>query len=51
VAISAPAAARQAACFEPASLWENGHCESFNSRLRDVLLDGEISYALKEVQT
>ena len=27
---------------EPGSPWENGHIESFNSRLRDELLNGEI---------
>lgn len=27
---------------EPGSPWENGYIESFNSRLRDNLLDGEI---------
>ncbi len=26
----------------PGSPWENGYCESFNSRLRDELLNGEI---------
>jgi len=29
---------------------ENGFIESFNSRLRDELLDGEIFYALREAQ-
>jgi putative transposase len=27
---------------EPGSPWENGYIESFNGKLRDVLLDGEI---------
>jgi transposase InsO family protein len=27
----------------PGSPWENGYCESFNSKLRDELLNGEIS--------
>jgi putative transposase len=27
---------------EPGSPWENGYCESFNSKLRDELLNGEI---------
>ena len=31
----------------PGSSWENGYCESFNSRLRDELLNGEIFYTLK----
>jgi len=30
------------------SLWENGYIESFNARLRDELLDGEIFYILTE---
>jgi transposase InsO family protein len=32
------------------SPWENGLIESFNARLRDELLDGEIFYTLKEAQ-
>lgn len=35
---------------EPGSPWENGYCESFNSKLRDEFLNGEIFYTLKEVQ-
>jgi putative transposase len=35
---------------EPDSPWENGYCESFNARLRDELLDGEIFYSLREAQ-
>jgi putative transposase len=27
---------------EPGSPWENGYCESFNSKLRDEFLNGEI---------
>ncbi len=34
------------AFIEPGSPWENGYCESFNSKLRDELLDGEIFYSL-----
>ena len=34
----------------PGSPWENGYVESFNARLRDELLDGEIFYSLKEAQ-
>ena len=30
----------------PGSPWENGYVESFNARLRDELLDGEIFYTL-----
>ena len=32
------------------SPWENGYVESFNARLRDELLNGEIFYTLKEAQ-
>ncbi len=32
----------------PGSPWENGYIESFNSKLRDELLNGEIFYTLKE---
>jgi hypothetical protein len=35
---------------EPGSPWENGHCESFNSKLRDEFLNGEILYSLKGAQ-
>ena len=35
---------------EPGSPWENGYCESFNGKLRDELLNGEIFYTLKEAQ-
>ncbi len=35
---------------EPASPWENGYNESFNGKLRDELLDGEIFYTLREAQ-
>lgn len=38
------------AYMEPGSPWENGYCESFNSRLRDELLDGEIFYSLAEAK-
>src|SRR5215211_7619214 len=34
----------------PGSPWENGFIESFNARLRDELLDGEVFYSLKEAQ-
>jgi Integrase core domain len=34
----------------PGSPWENGYIESFNARLRDELLNGEIFYTLKEAQ-
>jgi transposase InsO family protein len=38
------------AYIEPGSPWENGYCESFNSKLRDELLKGGIFYTLKEAQ-
>ncbi len=38
------------AYIEPGSPWENGYCESFNSKLRDELLNGEIFYTLQEAQ-
>ena len=38
------------AFIEPESPWQNGYCESFNSRFRDELLNGEIFYTLKEPQ-
>ena len=30
------------------SRWENGYCESFNGKLRDECLNGEIFYSLRE---
>lgn len=35
---------------EPGSPWENGYIESFNGKFRDVLLNREIFYTLKETQ-
>jgi transposase InsO family protein len=35
---------------EPGSRWENGYCESFNGKLRDECLNGEIFYSLREAQ-
>jgi putative transposase len=35
---------------EPGSPWENGYCESFNGKLREECLNGEIFYSLKEAQ-
>lgn len=34
----------------PGSPWENGYIESFNARMRDELLNGEIFYTLKEAR-
>ena len=38
------------AYIEPGSPWENGYCESFNGKLRDELLDGEVFYSLAEAR-
>jgi putative transposase len=35
---------------EPDSPWENGYCESFNSKLRDELPNGEMFTTLREAQ-
>ncbi len=35
---------------EPGSPWENGYCESFNSKMRDEFLNGEIFYSQKEAR-
>ena len=35
---------------EPGSPWENGYCESFNSKLRDELMAREIFYDLREAK-
>lgn len=40
----------KAAYLDPGSPWENGYCESFNSRFRDEFLNGEIFYSLHEAQ-
>ena len=34
----------------PGSPWENGYVESFNARMRDELLIGELVYSLREAQ-
>ena len=38
------------AYIEKASPWENGYVESFNGKLRDELLNGEVFNTLKEAQ-
>jgi len=38
------------AYIEPGSPWENGYLESFDARLRDELLDGEVFYSLAEAK-
>ncbi len=35
---------------EPGSQWENGYNESFNGKLRDEMLNGEIFYTLQEAK-
>src|SRR6201995_4127906 len=40
----------QTAYIEPGSPWENGYCESFNSKLRDEFFNGEIFYSIKELR-
>jgi transposase InsO family protein len=49
-----PAAVRKlgakTAYITPGSPWENGFIESFNARLRDELLNGEIFYTLRGAQ-
>jgi len=35
---------------EPGSPWENGYCESFNGKMRDQFLNGELFYTLKEAE-
>ena len=35
---------------EPGSPWENGFCESFNGKMRDELLNGELFYTIKEAR-
>ena len=38
------------AFIEPGSPWENGYCESFNGKMRDELLNGEIFDTLWEAE-
>ena len=45
-----PAVGAKTAYIAPGSPWENGYVESFNARLRDELLNGEIFYTLREAQ-
>ena len=35
---------------EPGSPWENGYVESFNGKMREPCLNGELCYTLKEAQ-
>jgi putative transposase len=36
--------------FESGSPWENGYCESFNSKLRGEFWNAEIFFSLKEMR-
>lgn len=36
--------------YRAGSPWENGYCESFKSKLRDELLNGDIFYSLAEAR-
>ena len=40
----------ETAYIEPGSPSQNGCCECFNARLRDEVLNGEISYSLRDAQ-
>ncbi len=40
----------KAAFIEPGSPWENGYCESFNTKLRDELLNGKLFYSLAKAR-
>jgi len=47
---SLPKVGVQTLFIEPGSPWENGYNESFNGKLRDELLNGEIFYTLREAE-
>lgn len=40
----------QTAYIEPGRPWENGHCESFNSKFRDERLNVAVFYSLREAE-
>ncbi len=40
----------QTAYIEPGSPWENGFCESFNARMRDEFINGEIFDTMHEAE-
>ena len=40
----------KSAYITPGRPWENGYFESFNGKLKDELLNGEIFYTLREAQ-
>ena len=48
---SVPRTTRIVLSARASTLTLNGYIESFNARLRDELLDGEIFYSLREAQT
>ncbi|OLS53031.1 hypothetical protein BV392_14190, partial [Rhodovulum sulfidophilum] len=50
VAWHATAVGAKTAFIEPGRPWENGCCASFNSKLLDDLLNGEIFYSLAEAR-
>jgi transposase InsO family protein len=35
---------------QPGSPWENGYNDSFNGKLRDEVLNGEVFYTIKDAQ-
>src|ERR1700750_2354720 len=45
-----PTPAQRHCTSNPGSPWENGYCESFNSKLRDEFLNPEIFYSIKELR-
>ncbi|MYM57191.1 transposase [Rhodobacteraceae bacterium GS-10] len=38
------------ACIEPGPPWENGYCESFDTRFRAESLNGEVFHNLREAE-
>jgi transposase InsO family protein len=45
-----PGLGARTAYIEKASPWENGYVDSFNGKLRDELLNGEVFNTLREAQ-
>lgn len=45
-----PCCRRQNRLHRAGQSWEDGYIESFNARMRDELLNGELFYSLKEAQ-
>ena len=48
LAIDAARSLKSDGVLEPGSPWENGYIESFNGKLRDELLNGEVFTTLRE---